>query len=569
MVRRGTMVFRAIVARVRAVRRGPCVASTFFLALVAAVSRSGRADEVGTTLPQDSPEVSDRREAPHLDAARADSSEAEQRRVAGTARDLLARSLVSEAIDALKRALRETPDSLELRWLLVRAYLDDRNESWALRTLAAIAELAPEDCEPLLWIAWIHIGQGALESARDELQSSSCAPHTPSNTRRSILLAFLENVAGKREVAQKHLAEAQHASVAFPEDRETIDALATSVEPGYLPPLSAKIDFATGLVTNARAGSPSDPATSRAALSSAAQLGASLRFVPPMHGALRPSLELESRALGFGAALGRDYSYLTVGARAGVVLGGTMPNGLLAYHTESLLLGRGDRYDAGPLWYYAAHRAELELNILPKLSLFGGVGRRLFREYGRSRNELDGGVGTGIAAARWLRLLGAALGRWHGADKAPYDLVGASALISAEATTHAQWSLRAALSAALDLYPHSAGYFDALAPDADRRDFLVRMSWSAFAPPALGTRTGLTYDYSRRVSTAAPYEYDDHRVLLKLAWHFHMNPWAPHSAARGVLPVLDYHLSTSEFDDRLQDLLRRDEATQRSSSCLK
>jgi hypothetical protein len=46
-----------------------------------------------------------------------------------------------------------------------------------------------------------------------------------------------------------------------------------------------------------------------------------------------------------------------------------------------------------------------------------------------------------------------------------------------------------------------------------------------------------------------------------------MDPWLPHAATPiGHVP-LDYGLADAEAGERVQDLLRQDEAAQRSSSC--
>jgi len=134
------------------------------------------------------------------------------------------------------------------------------------------------------------------------------------------------------------------------------------------------------------------------------------------------------RSLGYTSEAGRDVSYLLVGGRPGVILG-RLPNALLAYRYEGLLITGGDQYDAGPLWFYQGHRGEVEAGILPSLTVFGGAGRRLFREVGRSRTELDGGGGGNLNLGARARVLGALTGRWHAAEKAPYDLWGGSALV--------------------------------------------------------------------------------------------------------------------------------------------
>jgi hypothetical protein len=91
-----------------------------------------------------------------------------------------------------------------LRLLLARAYLDDSNDFWAQRTVAAAAELHPEDCNLQLWLAWIQIRQGALDQART-LLDGACSHWQPEQGRRALLLAMLEQQAGSPAEAQARL----------------------------------------------------------------------------------------------------------------------------------------------------------------------------------------------------------------------------------------------------------------------------------------------------------------------------------------------------------------------------
>ena len=234
-----------------------------------------------------------------------------------------------------------------------------------------------------------------------------------------------------------------------------------------------------------------------------------------------------------------------------------------------MLLSGGDRYEPGPVWFFAAHRGELELEIKRTLTLFGGAGRRDFRERGRSRIEVDGGLGGSLDLGERARLTGIVSARSHDAEKRSYDLRGGTALVSGEMRLPERWLLRAGMLLALDDYPHSKGYFDAASPGNKRRDVLVKLSASGFAPPFVEQlRLGLTYEYARRMSSANPYDYQDHRVLLKLVWAFSFDSWLPHAVSPDGHVALDYGLESTEVEERVQDLLRQDEAAQRSSSCV-
>jgi hypothetical protein len=445
----------------------------------------------------------------------------------------------------------------------------DGNDFWALRALAALAELTPQDCEPLLWMAWISMKHGSMSDAREHLLAARCAPDTVSQTRWALLLAMLEQHTDHQEMALLHLASARAATDIYEEDRVVMDRLTSALDPGYISPFAGKIELTLGGSSNARAGSPADPADEgEDAASPTGQLNLWLRFVGPTGRWIRPSMEAEARSLGYTADQGRDLSFFMGSLRPGVIVGDSTPSGLLAYRFDALLLAGGDRYENGPLWFYNAHRAELEVNLLPNLSLFGGFGRRLFREIGRSRIEADGGVGGSYLPVSQLRILGALSGRWHAADKGAHDLRGGSALASAELRLPHDWAVRAGALVGLDWYPNSAGYFDAAKPDTDRRDVLLKLSASGFSPAFAGIKVGGTYEYAERFSTTTPYSYRDHRLLLKVALSFATDPWGPRPVSPEGRVPLDHGASPSAFDERLQDLLRQDEAAQRSSSCV-
>jgi hypothetical protein len=484
------------------------------------------------------------------------------------ARALLADSKPAQAIPLLKAAIEQEPLAKSPRLLLARAYLDDGNDFWALRTLASAAELHPEDCNLMLWQAWIGIKQGALDQARELLQTP-CATWPPVEARRSLLLAMVEQSASAKDAAQARLDQARGARFAFPEDRHAIARMQSQLDPGFLAPFSGRFDLAMGATSNARAGSPVDPEShGNGAASLAVVAAGTMRFVSPNRSWARLSLEAEARGAGYQADAGRDLSYLLLGGRSGLLLSAWGKRALLGYRYESLLLAGGDRYEKGPLWFNDAHRGEWELELLPALTLFGGAGRRGFREIGRTRTELDGGIGGGFPIGPRMHLLAALSGRFHDAKNDAYDQRGISLLLSADVRGPRRWSGRVGLLASGDDYPRSTGYFDPAAPATARRDLVLRLSTSVFLPPLDNRiKLGLTYELAVRQSTAAPYDYTDHRVLAKLIWTFTSDPWLPHPATPVGHVPLDYGLAAGEVAERVQDLLRQGEAAQRSTSC--
>ena len=482
------------------------------------------------------------------------------------ARALVARGQGAQAIPLLKAEIERDPTSESLRLLLARAYLDDGNDFWALRTVAAAADLHPEDCNLPLWLAWIQIRQGALDQART-LLDGACSHWQPEKTRRALLSAMLAEQAGSQAEAQARLDDARAASLAYPEDRAAISQLQDRPETGYLAPFSGRLELGLGWAANARAGSPTDPTEAGTSASSpVGQTAVWVRFVMPGRSWVRPSLEAETHAMGYTAAAGRDFSYLMLGARPGVLLGRGNRRVLLAYHYESLLLAGGDPFQKGPFWFYDSHRGELEIEVFSGLTVFGGVGKRNFRETGRSRLEADGGIGGAFEVGSRLHLLGALSGRLHDAKNDAYDLRGASLLIAADVRLPRRWSMRAGFLGSYDVYPRWDGYLDMLV--RERQDRLLKLSVSAFIPPLRDqVRLGFSYEFSTRDSTAQPFAYTDHRLLAKLIWTFTADPWLPAAVAPSDHVALDYGLHSRELTERVQDLLRQDEAVQRSSSC--
>jgi tetratricopeptide (TPR) repeat protein len=482
-------------------------------------------------------------------------------------RKLLERGEASKTITWLKQAIERHPDSKVLQWLLVRAYLRDGNNFWAFRTLNMLAQRFPSDCEPWLWTAWIQIQQGALEEAREALSSAKCRPKTPHSARKALLASMVEQHAKEQHRAKKHLEKARRADAVFAEDLDAIERQITMLDPGYIDPITAKLDLAFGWTSNATAASPVDPQSAREDASSpTGQAGLWLRLVAPTSRYLRPTVELDSRALGYTFEVGRSFSYLLMGGRPGLMIGDTTPNALIAYHYETYLLAGGDRYNEGPIWFYEAHRGEAEISLFSSLTLFGGVGRRIFRHYIRSRNEFDGGIGGNVSIDKTWRILGALTARGYIANKKVYDLIGGSALLSAEARLPERWSIRAGALLDYDAYPSSMGYFD----EASKRiETALKISGSGFSPPIFeGVKIGLTYEYSQRFSSIASYDYTDHRILLKLLWNLSFDPFLPRAITPKGHVAIDYGFEAEEMEERIQDLLRRDESIQRGSSCV-
>ena len=197
---------------------------------------------------------------------------------------------------------------------------------------------------------------------------------------------------------------------------------------------------------------------------------------------------------------------------------------------------------------------------------WAGAGWSLFREQVRTRTELDGGLAVHGAIGR-LRLLGGAALRGHWSAGDAYDLAGGVVLGSATYPV-GPITARARALVSYDAYLDSEGYF---AADSPRHDWLLKGTVEAWSPAWHGLRVGLTYDLSNRFSTADTYAYTDHRPMLRLSYSIDWDPWAPSTAQvpqdHVRLPVTAGSQQSLE-DERIQDILRREDAARRGSSCV-
>jgi hypothetical protein len=479
---------------------------------------------------------------------------------------LLVRPLAAQSVAEAKAALQAQPQSLELSLQLARAYVQEANELWALRTLGKLAQSHPDTCQPRLWLAWVQLRQGGLGDAQATL-GQGC-PAGPEEARRLLLLAMVFQGLNSPSEARTAVQSARRQSALFPEDRQALLDLQPRADAGYLYPVSGRLELVGGYSSNASAGSPTEAASRGDQGSPLAQANALLRFVAPTGRLARPILDLELRSLGFSDPVGQELSYLLFSPRPGVHFGDAGVTGLLAYRFEGLVLAGGDRYGQGPLLFYNGHRVEGELNPLPGLTLFSGVGRRLFRNTARTRDEVDGGLGGGLPLARNLRLLGALTGRYHSASHSAWNLHGGSLLLSSEYRLPRAFSVRLGLLGSWDRYPDSRGYFDPAHPARSREDLLGRLSLSLFSPVWQGLKGGLTWEYGRRDSSADPYDYQEQRLLARLIWAFQADPFLPPERSPKGHVRLPFEAGGAAFEERIQDLLRQDEAVQRSSSCV-
>jgi len=496
-----------------------------------------------------------------------------------SARCLLRQGSHRQVKNRLRPLLAEHPESTELSLLLARAYLGLGNKVWARRVLYQAMQSGQQSCLLRSWLIWIHLDMAELDQAASLLKQGKGSgrvggadkcPDEAMQGRWHLLGATLARLRKDPGRAGAQLTLARREPSLLPEDMDLMAWLEAYAEPGRPMPLDLRAEVGVGYTSNGLMSSPADlPSASTSSQtgsgSPALTLDLLARFQPPWGGSLRPLVEGGLRGLVLFDDDVRDYSYYSFSIRPGVALWDTLE---LSYHGQLFLLAGGDRYDLdGPRAFYEAHRAEASWAAAPWLNLWGGVGRSVFREQVRTRVEADGGVG--LAGRLWrLRLLGGLSFRTHWADHQAYDLWGGTLLGSA---TLPVWrlSLRARLVLGFDLHSTSVGYFE---QDVDRRDLLIKGGAEAWSPAWRGLRAGLSYDLSNRTSTATVYEYTDHRVLVRLRFHLGLDPWAPRrrDAPPGHV-ALPYGVSSAEGgleEERIQDLLRQEDAAQRGSSCV-
>lgn len=473
------------------------------------------------------------------------------------------------AVAGLKDALVAFPGDASLTVLLGAAYLAAGNDFWAIRTLSRRVAEAPEDCAARAWLAWAYLGQAGLDQALDAAIDPGC--QGPDAGRLAMVRALVAGNRGDGVAADDALRAARKVSALWPSDRDALGAVTRRALPDGMPELSWRLEVAGGYTSNALLGSPSDPLSGsvRDGRSALGQTDLWLRFAPWVHTWVRPLAELQFKGAGFLADEVRGLSWLDLTGRLGLVIGRGVPRAMIAWRPEGLLLGQGDRYDAGPVWYFAAHRAELEVEVTPWLVLFAGGGQRTFRETARTRGEADLGLGGHAVLARPLILLWAATGRVYRANEPAWHLWGGSALVALQGRLPLGFLVKGGLSASLDFYPDSAGYAPFGAPSRDRRDLFLKPGLSSWSPAWSGVRVGVQYDFSWRDSTAPAYDFSDHRVTLRVSWSGNTDVLRPRAAEGRPLGEMPWGVGReSEVMDRVQDLLRQDEQVQRSSSCV-
>lgn len=493
---------------------------------------------------------------------------ADARCAADAVRALLAEGRAREAVDAAKRFAAVFPEDASLPTLLGAAYLAAENPMWAIRTLSARLAAAPEDCEARTWLARAFLDTGATDQAAEALDGGDCPADAPVAVRRAMLHAV-----AAPDDAPRHLLAARRGRSAWDAERAALPGLTRRLDPDATPDLAWRLEGTAGWSSNPRMGSPTDAAgTGTRGGSAMAGLDLWVRAAPDLGAVARPVAEAQARLSWLFAGDVEDLSYLQLAGRLGVQFRSLLPRVTLSYRPDWLLLPMGFRNDPDPVSFSVGHRGEVEVETGRWVTVFAGAGRRIFRELPRTRTEVDLGLGGRVPLGRVGNLIWAGAGRAYRARHAAYHLWGGSLALSAQFRIPKGFLARLGTAFSVDWYPDSAGRpGNDLFGSADaRRDLFFKVGAAFFSPDLRGVRLGVGYDFSDRESTASRYAFDDHRVLVRVAWSGDAGLTGPAAAPGGPAAPMPWEAGDGArgLEERVQDLLRQDEQVQRSSSCV-
>jgi len=477
------------------------------------------------------------------------------------------------AVAILKKGRTDFPESRAVGKALGAAYFHAGNEFWAIRIFSSLVEADNNDCGARAWLAWIFLQQAALDAAGDALDNEACASgKRPEAARFLAVRALLADSRGDKKAAMEDVRAARKKDTAWPGDREALRTLPNLIYPHSVPEVSARLESRYGYTSNALMGSAVDTAGEDKA-SSMFRQDVWLRFTTDFGVIVQPLAEFQTRIVRYLEEDAKDFSYMNLTGRIGLLIGGrTLPRVTLSYRPDYLLLDRGDQYGDGPVWYFGAHRGDIEIEALPWLMVMAGAGQRVFREASRTRIEVDAGLGGGVPIKGPVSLLWGLTGRVFRAREAAYHVYGGTALVRAGFRLPHMFLVRLGVTLAVDYYPDSRGYF----ATEQRRDIFVKTGLEVWSPPLFGTfrgmalRAGATYEFTDRESTASGYEYMDHRFNIRIAWTWGSDVNLPSAAETVPSARIPWGAGgrDGEFGDRIQDLLRQDDEIMRSSSCV-
>ena len=477
----------------------------------------------------------------------------------------------NKTLKFLKQYRTTYPDSGILTRMMASAYLQKNNHFWAIKTLTDWLTKHPEDCETRILQGWVYLLQAGMEGARAALDpadsTGSCETAEGALLTRLLMVkAFLEFNEESKEATETILQALEQEKV-YPSDSKTLRLISDMILSQELSELNWRTDITGGYTTNALMGAPNDAGLTQVKPESpffAADLW--LQYAPFLGSFIRPSLEFQFKGTRYNSGDVSELSSLTLSGRAGIVLTALPSRLFIGYRPEFLLLGKGDQYTPGPIWYLGAHRGEIEYELSSWLLVFIGAGRRDFNEIARTRTEFDGGVGGALSFGKLpLSAIWALNFKDHIADKADLDMIGVGALVSLSLRLPKKIRVKLTGSFYADWYPESAEYYE----NIKREETLFRVGLATWSPPLWGISAGLHYEFSTKNSTIDQYTFEDHRVFLKLRWTGRTNFGHPIIADEDTQPAIEWGLSEDENSsgERLQDLLRQDEPINQSCGC--
>jgi len=474
------------------------------------------------------------------------------------------------AVKRLKEARVRHPEERSFVLLLARAYLLQDNLFWAERTLADGLDRWPSDPDLLAWLAAVHLRQGDPDLAAEDLDPEIEPSDDPLRARWRLIEASRAHLEGDHDTASSILELIDESDVVFPEDVAPLAALYASINPWWGPVFSGTLDFGGGYTSNALAGSPTDPGTGGPS-SSLMMPELRARVAPHTSNDVRPFIDVEmlgnhlfdDEAEGFSTVLG--------GLRPGIAVATDRRRLSVGYRVEGLWLEE----ESG--LYSETHRIEAEVEWAAGRVLFAGFGHRDYTDEKRTRWEGDIGFGGSPGAVAGVPVVAGITVRLADAESDAYDQLGVSAAASSILSLGKSFSLRVALSVIWDDYFNSGGDegFEVFGTEDKRRDLLGRIGLTLWGPQWKGVRPGLEVRATRRDSTADDrpgydFSFREWRAVVWLRWTFSAGNGAPKiSAPLGHVP-LDWGINAGDDgleQERILDLLRRDEELRRGSSC--
>ncbi|MFC1655167.1 hypothetical protein ACFL2F_05110, partial [Myxococcota bacterium] len=380
---------------------------------------------------------------------------------AGVVDCLLAAGRARDAVKHVKPLVKAHPDQPAFAHLLARAYLADNNPFWAQKTLQKT-----QDCTSRSWLVWVHIQNGNLDLAGEVLKSEGC-PEAPADTARWRLLeSFLARTLEDHPRAYYSVVQVPDAGEIYAEDEPLWLFLRGAEDPGWIEPLSFRLELAGGLTSNSKGGSPTDPGASgpKSALLRMDLFG---RLVWPVTRLLRPTLEagLKGHGITTGREGARKLSYLQMHARPGIIWGTKFPRIIMGYKVDYLVLNQDLERKRR---FFEAHRGEIEFET-GRMTYFAGAGRRIYHENGRTRFEIDGGLGGSFLLFERARLLAAFSLRYYDAVGNPYDQIGATGLVVSRIKVGYGLVARLGVTLGVDYYHNSGGELGAQAYGTDQK----------------------------------------------------------------------------------------------------